>query len=73
MGWVTIKEYTKDCGCECQDNELDVDRPFMCYTKWETIVTKRCENIYKSITKIVRERKSEKNANDKSEKNSYNR
>ena len=43
MGWVTIKEYTKECGCECEDNEHDVDRPFMCYTERETIVTKRCE------------------------------
>ena len=43
MGWETIKEYTKDCGCECKDAKNDVDRPFMCYTEWETFVTKRCE------------------------------
>ena len=43
MGWVTFKEYTKDCACECTDAKNDVDRPFMCYTEWETFVTKRCE------------------------------
>ena len=49
MGWETIKEYTKECGCECKDNELDVDRPFMYYMKWETIVTKRCEHTFTRV------------------------
>ena len=43
MGWVTTKTYTKECGCEYEDKEHDVDRPFMCYTEWNTTVTKRCE------------------------------
>ena len=40
MGWDIIKEYTKDRGCEYDDKENHVDRPFMCYTERETIVTK---------------------------------
>ena len=42
MGWTTRKAYTKECGCECEDIENDVDRPFMCYTEYETVTTSRC-------------------------------
>lgn len=42
MGWVTLKEYVKECGCKCRDCENDVDRPFMCYTDWNTVIDKRC-------------------------------
>ena len=43
-----IKKYTKDCGCECEDIENDVDRPFMCYTHYETRINKMCD-IHKRI------------------------
>ena len=43
MGWEVVKTYTKECGCECQDKIHDVDRPFMCYTDYETIITKMCD------------------------------
>ena len=43
MGWRVIKTYTEECGCECEDTENDVDRPFMCYTEYDTTVTKRCD------------------------------
>ena len=43
MGWETIKEYTKECGCEYVDRVNDVDRPFMCYDEWKTEITKRCD------------------------------
>ena len=43
MGWRVIKTYAKECGCECEDAENDVDRPFMCYTEYDTTVTKRCD------------------------------
>ena len=44
MGWEVVKTYTKECGCECQDKIHDVDRPFMCYTDYETIITKMCDH-----------------------------
>ena len=43
MGLEKIKQYTNTCGCEYADKENDVDRPFMCYTEWETSVTNRYE------------------------------
>jgi len=42
MGWTCPNKYTLDCGCECEDWEYDVDRPFMCYTDYETRITNRC-------------------------------
>ena len=42
---VTVrKTYTKECGCECKDIEDDVDRHFMCYTHYDTIITKMCDD-----------------------------
>ena len=43
MGWKVIEKYTKECGCEYVDKENDVDRPFMCFTEYKTIVIKRCD------------------------------
>ena len=42
MVWRVVETYTKECGCECEDTENDVDRPFMCYTEYNTNITKRC-------------------------------
>ena len=43
MVWRVVEVYTKECGCECEDTENDVDRPFMCYTEYNTNITKRCD------------------------------
>ena len=36
-----MSEIRHECGCVYTEVEIDVDRPFMCYTDWETFV-RRC-------------------------------
>ena len=59
MGWVTTKTYTKECGCKCEDKDHDVDRPFMCYTEYETVTTSRCAVHQQQYEEYLAERQEE--------------
>ena len=56
--WRVIKTYTKECGCEYEDAENDVDRPFMCYTDYSTKVIKRCDKHAQEYEEVCAKRRA---------------